>query len=63
MLNRKVKVFKGWDKKDFTIALFHEWGVDYDEFTNYAGNYSTAIVEMEDGKVRNVRVGLIEFIK
>ena len=43
-------------------AIFHQFGVAYEEFENGPGNYSTAIVEYDDGSVGNVPVELIEFI-
>ena len=42
-------------------GLFHAWGVGYEEFESGPGNYSTAIVEMPDGSVRNVPVELVMF--
>ena len=32
-------------------AMFHEWGVDFQEFKEGAGNFSVAIVEDEDGQI------------
>ena len=40
---------------------FHAWGVDYEEFETGAGNFSTAIVELENGEVINERADLIRF--
>ena len=42
-------------------GTFHQFGLDYEEFENGAGNYSTAIVEMPDGSVKNVPVENIVF--
>lgn len=53
--NRAVKVF------DYE-AYFHEFGSDFEEFEDGAGNYSTAIVECENGVVCNVPVEMIRFI-
>jgi len=44
-------------------AFFHGWGSDYEEFTDGVGNFSTAILEKEDGTVLNHPAQLIEFIK
>lgn len=44
------------------IATFHAFGVDYEEFDNGPGNYSTAIVEWPDGSVENVEVSLVRFL-
>lgn len=42
-------------------AIFHEFGVDYEEFETGSGHYSTAIIELPDGTVRNLPVGQIKF--
>ena len=44
-------------------GVFHEWGVSYQEADNGAGVYSTAIVEMPDGTVRNVPAENIKFLE
>ena len=67
---RKVKVSKykknpnapGFEKVADGEASFHRWGVDFDEMEFGAGNYSTAIIEREDGTVENVPVEMIKFI-
>lgn len=44
-------------------AFFHQFGVDYEEFTDGGpGNYSTAIVEWFGGRVEAVRVENIRFL-
>jgi len=43
-------------------AKFHQFGVNYEEFENGPGNFSTAIIEKEDGSVDNIPVELIKFI-
>lgn len=42
-------------------ALFHCFGVDYEELKNGPGNYSTAIIELSDGVMKNVPVDMIKF--
>lgn len=49
------------DKVPDGHGMFHQWGCDYEEFENGAGNFSTAIVELPDGSVRNIPVELIVF--
>lgn len=71
---RKVKVSKlvgnkdnqgkycpGFHKEFDYNADFHAWGVAYEDMGENAGNYSTAIVEKNDGTVENVEVELIQF--
>lgn len=70
---RKVNVFKiGVEVVDgkttfprlfVGVGVFHQFGVDYEEFESGAGNFSTAIVEMPDGKILNYAVHLVEFIE
>ncbi len=67
---RQVKVYKYeklHDDVHFTKlfhygAVFHQFGCDYEEFESGAGNYSTAIVELPDGTIKNVPVELIRFV-
>lgn len=37
--------------EEFEKGIFHQWGSNYEEFENGAGNYSVAIVELPNGKV------------
>jgi len=43
-------------------AEFMEFGVDYEELETGVGNYSTAIIKLYDGTVKNVPVENIKFI-
>ncbi len=66
---REVLIFKyekadgkpHFDKVADGVGRFHEWGSNYEEFENGAGNFSTAIIERPDGTVENVPVELIKF--
>jgi hypothetical protein len=67
---RMVIVFKyerdqaqKWQKVEDGTALFHQWGVDYEEFETGPGNYSVAIVERPDGSIENVQPEMVRFIK
>lgn len=42
-------------------ALFHQFGVNYEEFENGPGNYTTAVIEWPDGRVENVPVEHVQF--
>jgi len=44
------------------IGVFLAFGIDYEQFDFGNGSYSTAIVEMPDGTVKNVPVENIKFI-
>jgi hypothetical protein len=59
---RRVRVYRV-DKTLVGEGTFHQWGCNYNEFDSGPGNFTTAIVEMEDGTVKNIDCELIEFIK
>lgn len=44
-------------------ALFHAWGVEFEEFETGAGNYSTAIIERADGTIETPKADMIQFIE
>ena len=43
-------------------ALFHQFGVGYEEFDAGPGNYTTAIVEWPDGRVESVPAQHVQFV-
>ncbi len=43
------------------IARFHAYGIFYEECRDGVGQYSTAIVEFNDGRIDNVPLDLIQF--
>jgi len=43
-------------------ALFHQFGVGYEEFKTCPGNYTTAVVEWPDGRVESVPVEHVRFV-
>ncbi len=57
----KVKGQSHYDKVADGNGIFHQFGVDYEEFESGPGNYSTAIVEMPDGSIRNLAVEMVVF--
>lgn len=65
MEQRRVKVLKYENELKVVDyeGVFHQFGTDYEEFENGAGNFPVAIVEKEDGTIENVYTGLIQFIK
>jgi len=58
---QRVKGQTHFDKVAVGNGVFHQFGVNYEEFENGPGNFTTAVVEMPDGSVRNVPVELIVF--
>jgi hypothetical protein len=43
-------------------ALFHQFGVGYEEFEAGPGNFTTAIVEWPDGRVESVPAEHVQFV-
>jgi hypothetical protein len=44
-------------------AYFLGFGIEFEEFDNTVGQYSTAIIELKDGTVKNVPVEHIRFLE
>lgn len=44
-------------------AIFHTFGIDYEELRDGVGNYSTCIVEKSDGTIMNIPVMLVRFMQ
>lgn len=51
-----------WELQESGEAIFHQFGVGYEEFETGLAPYSTAIVEWPDGRVENVYVEHIRFV-
>jgi len=43
-------------------GLFHQWGVEYEEFDNRAGNCTIALIEISDGTIEKVLPSNLKFI-
>lgn len=50
-----------WKAIEPVAAKFHQFGSAYEEFEAGPGNYTVAIVEMEDGSVQGVPFDHIRF--
>ena len=50
------------EKVEIGRGVFHQFGVSYEEFEEGPGNFTTAIVEMPDGKVLNIYAENIRFL-
>ena len=50
-----------YDKVCVGNGIFHQFGINYEEFETGVGEFTTAIVEMPDGTVKNVPIELIVF--
>jgi len=49
------------EKREIGAGNFHQFGVDHEDYQDGPGNFSTAIVEMPDGTIKNVPVEMIRF--
>lgn len=49
-----------WDLVEKGEALFHQWGRD--THSEEGGSFSTAIIELGDGTVKNIPVEHVRFI-
>jgi hypothetical protein len=43
--------------------MFHCFGVNFEEFENGPGNFTTAIIERADGTIETPQADLIQFVK
>ena len=44
-------------------GLFHQFGISYEEFESGPGQFTTAIIELQDGSIISVDAEYIKFIK
>ena len=51
-----------WRLTEFENGAFHQWGINYEEFENGPGMYSTAIVELPNGRIVTPAANNIQFI-
>jgi len=51
-----------WHKVVNGTAKFHQFGVNFEDCELGVGNFSTAIIERDDGTIENVAVEMIKFI-
>ena len=56
-----AKYDEPWQKRQKCKGMFLEFGVSFEEFEDGAGNYSTAIIELDDGAIINPAVDMIRF--
>lgn len=61
-IDPETKLWRQSDRKFAYVALFHEWGVDYEESGDGIGTYSVAIVEKANGCVETVPAADVQFI-
>ena len=49
-----------WELKEQGEAIFHQWGRD--THSDEDGSFSTAIIELEDGTVKNIPAEQVRFV-
>ena len=40
-----------WEPIEFELGYFHQWGQNFEEIYGDVGQYTTAIVELPDGRI------------
>ncbi len=50
-----------WSKEYTCTGLFHQWANACEEYSNGAGNYTVALVELEDGTIKEVLPTNVKF--
>lgn len=53
---------KQWLLKVKGEAVFHTFGIDCQEFEHGVGTFTTAIIELPDGTLKNLPVEQIKFV-
>lgn len=51
-----------YDLEEKGEALFLQWGINYEELETGVGSFSTAIIELGDGTVKNISAEHVRFI-
>jgi hypothetical protein len=51
-----------WEDDFKHSGLFHQWANSFTEFESGAGNYTVALVELEDGTISEVLPSNLKFI-
>lgn len=51
-----------FEQLDFEEGVFHQWGVDCEEYENGAASFTVGIVELPDGSVIMPLARWIQFI-
>ena len=49
--NAFVKNDGKWEPIEFELGYFHQWGQNFEEIYGDVGQYTTAIVELPDGRI------------
>lgn len=52
-----------WEENYTHEGLFHQWANSYEEFESGPGNFTVALVEIEDGTIIEILPCNIKFIK
>ena len=54
---------RAYEKNKFEIGCFHQFGNSFERFKSGAGNYTTAIVELPDGRLVEAVVDSVKFLE
>lgn len=61
IVSRKYHNGKAWVIEDVGPATFHQFGADYEEFSEGFAPFTTAVVEFPNGQVDMVRAERVRF--
>ena len=62
-IQEKTSNYGHWEEDYNNEGLFHQWANSYEEFESGPGNFTIALVEIEDGTIVEVLPCNIKFIK
>ena len=57
----KAVIYENGKKKDI-VGRFHCWGCSYEEFETGPRNFSTAIIELDNGQIVNCAAETVRFL-
>lgn len=52
-----------WELAEAGVAIFHQFGVNYEELESGPGNFTTGVVEWPDGRLENIPVDHLRFLE
>ena len=59
---QKVEGTGGFEPEFINEGVFHQWASSYEEFEQGAGNFTVALVELQNGTIEEVLPKNIKFI-
>ena len=61
---RKALVFKDYAKTDFSYeGIFHGFGIEFEELRDGVGQYTVAIIELENGDLTSEPIHIVRLVE